>query len=291
MSADAEAMRRTLASFKEGLAGAGFVEGRNYVIDFIAEPNIARAPERIRQLLARTPAVLVVQTTPVAQAAAKAAHETPILFTAVSDPLESGLVASLARPGGNVTGVSSMLPELSGKLLELVRELLPDAARIAVLWNPDNPAKTLELRALRDAASRHRISLHELPARSKEEIEAALAGLGRAGAQALVVLGESLSFAHRKRIDELARASRVPVVSNITQHTEAGGLASYTADGVLLNRRLGALAAKILAGAKPATLPVELPTRFVLTVNQKSAKALGIAIPLTVLLRADRVIE
>lgn len=291
MSADSETMRRTMASFKEGLADEGFVEGRNYVIDFATEPDVARAPERIRQLLARTPAVLVVMTTPVAQAAAKAARETPILFTSVSDPLESGLVASLAQPGGNVTGVSNMLPELSGKLLELVRELLPDATRITVLWNPDNPAKAIELRALREAASRYKISLHELPARSKEEIEAALAGLGRAGARALVVLAESLTFAHRKRIDELARASRMPVVSNITQHIEAGGLASYTSDGALLNRRLGALAAKILAGAKPATLPVELPTRYVLTVNQKSAKALGIAIPQSVLLRADRVIE
>ena len=284
-------MRVTMARFKEGLAGEGFVEGRNYVIDFVTEPDVARAPERIRQLLARAPAVLVVMTTPVAQAAAKAARETPVLFTAVSDPVESGLVASLARPGGNVTGVSNMLPELSGKLLELVRELIPGAARIAVLWNPDNPAKALELRALRDAASRYKVSLHELPARSKEEIEAVLAGLGRAGAQALVVLGESLSFAHRKLIDELARASRVPVVSNITPHIEAGGMASYTSDGALLNRRLGVLAAKILAGAKPAALPVELPTRFVLTVNQKSAKALGITIPQTVLLRADKVIE
>lgn len=226
-----------------------------------------------------------------AQAAAKAARDTPILFTAVSDPVDSGLVASLARPGGNVTGVSTMLPELSGKLLELVRELLPEAARIAVLWNPDNPAKALELRALRDAASRHRISLRELPARSKEQIEAELADLGRARVRALVVLGESLTFAHRERIDALARASRVPVVSNLTQHTEAGGLASYTADYAPLNRRLGALAARILAGAKPATLPVELPTRFVLTVNQKSAKAFGITVPQSVLLRADRVIE
>jgi len=291
MSADAEAMRRVMASFNEGLAGEGFVEGRNYVIDLVTEPDVARAPERIAQLLARAPAMLVVQTTPVAQAAAMAARETPILFTAVSDPVESGLVASLARPGGNVTGVSTMLPVLSGMLLELVRELIPDAARIAVLWNPDNAAKTLELRALRVAASRHKISLHELPARSKEEIETVLAGLGRAGARALVVLAESLTFAHRERIDELGRASRVPIVSNLTQHTEAGGLASYTADYALLNRRLGALAAKILAGAKPAALPVELPTRFVLTVNQKSAKALGIAVPQTVLLRADRVIE
>jgi putative ABC transport system substrate-binding protein len=291
ISADAETMRRIMASFKEGLAGEGFVEGRNYAIDFVAEPDVARAPERIRQLLERAPAMLVVQTTPVAQAAAKAERDTPILFTSVSDPLESGLVASLARPGGNVTGVSNMLPELSGKLLELVRELVPSATGIAVLWNPDNPAKALELRALRDAAAKGKISLHELPARSREEIEAALAGLGRAGARALVVLGESLSFDHRKRIDELTRASRVPVVSNLTQHTEAGGLASYTADGALLNRRLGALAAKILAGAKPAALPVELPTRFVLTVNQKSAKALGITIPQSVLLRADRVIE
>ena len=291
MSADAEAMHLTIASFKEGLAGEGLVEGRNYAIDFVAEPDIALAPERIRQLLSRAPVVLVVQTTPVAQAAAKAARETPILFTAVSDPIESGLVASLARPGGNVTGVSNMLPELSGKLIELVRELQPNATRIAVLWNPDNPAKAIELHALRDAASRSKLVLHELPARSEVEIETALSGLGRAGAQALVVLGESLSIANRKRIDELARASRVPVVSNNTTHTEAGGLASYTADYTLLNRRLGALAAKILAGASPASLPVELPTRFVLAVNRKSAKALGIKIPQSVLLRADRVIE
>jgi putative ABC transport system substrate-binding protein len=291
MSADAEAMRRVMVSFKEGLAGEGLVEGRNYIIDFVAEPDLTRASARIQQLLARAPEVLVVQTTPVAQAAAKATRETPILFTAVSDPIESGLVASLRRPGGNVTGVATMLPELSGKLLELIRELLPGVARIAVLWNPDNPAKALELRALHDAASRSRISVHELPARSRQEIEAALAGLGPNGARALVVLAESLSFANRKRIDELARANRIAVVSNLTQHTEAGGLASYTPDYALLNQRLGALAAKILAGAKPAALPVELPTRFVLAVNQKTAKALGLTIPQSLLLRADRVIE
>lgn len=289
--ADAEVTRRILSDFREGLAGEGFAEGRKLAIDFIAEADIAKVPERVAELLRRKPEVLVAVTTPVALAAARATRDTPIVFSTVSDPVGSGLVASLARPGGNVTGVSNMLPELSGKLLELVREIIPGVGRVAVLWNPDNPAKAMELRELRAAGPGGKIALQELPARSGQEIERAVSGLGKDGARALVILGETLTFTHRRKIAELALANRMPVISNNTAHTDVGGLASYSPDYRLLNRRLGALAAKILSGAKPADLPVELPTKFELVVNRKTAKVLGLKIPPSILLRADRVIE
>jgi len=290
-AADAEVTRRILSQFREGLAGEGFAEGRNVAIDFIAEADIAKVPGRVAELLRRKPDVLVAVTTPVAQAAARATRDTPIVFSTVSDPVGSGLVVSLARPGGNVTGVRNMLPELSGKLLELVREIVPRAGRIAVLWNPDNPAKALELRELRAAGQGGKIALQELPARTGQEIERAVSGLGKEGVRALVILAETLTFTHRQKIAELALANRMPVISNNSPHTDAGGLASYSPDYRLLNRRVGALAAKILSGTKPADLPVELPTKFELVINLKTAKSLGLKIPGSILLRADRVIE
>ena len=289
--ADTDVTRRILSGFREGLAGAGFAEGRNVTIDFIAEPEIIKLPERVRELLARKPDLLVALTTPIAQAAARATRITPIVFGTVSDPIGSGLVASLARPGGNVTGVSNMLPELSGKLLELLREIVPTVERVAVLWNPDNPAKAIELRELQAAALSTKLVLLEVPARSGQEIERALSGLSKDGAQALVILAETLTFTHRQRISELALARRIPIISNNTPHTQAGGLVSYSPIYGMLDRRLGALAGKILSGAKPAELPVELPTNFEVVVNLKTAKALGVKMPQSILLRAERVIE
>jgi len=280
-----------LATFREGLAAEGLADGRDFAIDYTAEPRIDRLPGKVAELLKREPALLVAMTTPAAQAAAKATRQVPVIFAAVSDPVGSGLVASLARPGGNVTGVSTMLPEISGKLLEFVRELVPDVARIAALWNPDNPAKALEIAELRLASRKLRVDLVELPVRSLHEIERELAPGSKETPRVLVILAETLTDENRKRIDELARANGMAVVSNYRSHTEAGGVLSYSADYKSLNRRLGALAAKILKGAKPADLPVELPANFELIVNKNAAKRLGLVIPNSVLLRADAVIE
>ncbi|MEW6687793.1 MAG: ABC transporter substrate-binding protein [Pseudomonadota bacterium] len=288
--ADSVTTRNTLDGFRKGLTEHGLIEGRDYTIEFAAEPRIAQLGARVAELIARKPALLVAITTPAAQAAARATRDIPVVFGVVSDPVGSGIVTSLARPGGNVTGVSNMLPALSGKLLELARALLPGLSRAAVLWNPDNPAKVIEAEELRIAAKSTGVALEELPARSAGEIERALAP-GKDRPKLLVILGETLTQANRARIAQLALAGRMAVVSNLSTHTQAGGVLSYSPDYRELNRRLGAFAARILKGARPEDLPVELPTRFELLVNLKAAKTLGIQVPQTLLLRADRVIE
>lgn len=282
---------RTLAAFREGLVGEGLVEERDFTIDYTSEPRIDRVRGKVTDLLKGNPSLLVAITTPVAQAAAKATRQIPIVFGVVSDPVGSGLVESLARPGGNVTGVSNMLPALSGKLLELVRELLPSTSRVAMLWNPDNPAKEIEAEELRAAARKLNLGLAEFPARTLAEIEGVLARGAKQRPTVLVILAETLTDANRKRIAELALVGRIAVVSNLASHTEAGGLLSYQPDYAAHSRRVGALAGKILKGAAPADLPVELPAKFELLVNKGAAKVLGIAIPPSILLRADRVIE
>ncbi len=289
--ADAATTRRMLAWFREGLAGEGLLEGRDLTIEYSSEPRIDRVSATVGELLKRNPALLVAITTPVAQSAAKGARQIPVVFGVVSDPVGSGLVASLARPGGNVTGVSNMLPALSGKLLEFVRELVPGISRVGVLWNPDNPAKAMEAEQLRVAARKLNVALEEFPAHTLTEIESALARGIKEKPAVLVVLAETVTQTHSKRIAELTWQSRTVVVSNLSTHTESGGVLSYQPDYMAHHRRVGALAGKILKGALPADLPVELPANFELLVNKRAAKALGIALPPSLLLRADRVIE
>jgi putative ABC transport system substrate-binding protein len=280
-----------LTGFRRGLTDEALTEGRDFIIEYSSEPRIEQLPAKIAEVLKRDPVLLVATTTPVAQAAAKATPHLPIVFNTVSDPVGSGLVASLARPGNNVTGVSNMLPELSGKLLDLVRELLPGATPVAVLWNPDNPAKVLEVAELRIAAKKLSVDLAELPVRSLPDIERALEPGQKNMGKVLVILAETLTGVHSKRIDELLQVRRIAVISNHRIHTLAGGLLSYAPDYAALHRRLGGLTAKILKGAKPAEIPVELPTKFEILVNLKTAKMLGLTIPQSILIRADRVIE
>jgi len=288
---DADTTRRTLELFRQGLREQGLVEGRDYALEYLWETRIERVPARMQTLAHSGVVLIVATTTPVALAAAKATRDLPIVFGTVSDPVGSGLVESLARPGGNITGVTNVLPALSGKLLELAREIVPGTSRVAVMWNPDNPAKTLELHELQAAAQRSGIALSLLPARTAAEIDAALADLGGLGVQFLVTLSETLTHQYRTRIAELALAARMPSVSNHAPQVEAGGLVAYAPDYTLLGRRLGDLAGRILAGERPATLPVEQPTNFELVVNLKTARLLGLKIPQSVLLRANRVIE
>jgi putative ABC transport system substrate-binding protein len=280
-----------LARFREGMQAQGFSAGVDYEIDYAWEESIDRVSARMRSVIGGRPELVVAITTPVALAAAKATREMPIVFGTVSDPVASGLVQSLARPGGNVTGVANVLPALSGKLVELAREILPGARRIAVLWNPDNPAKALELHELEAHAQRAGIACLHFPARSAAEIEAALTSLDPTKAGALVVLSETLTHFNRERIARLALAARMPTLFNYVPHVEAGGLAAYSPDYDLQAMRLGELAGRILAGASPATLPVEQPNRFLLTVNLRTARALGLELSPAVLLRADKVIE
>lgn len=278
-----------LRGFREGLTAEGLNDGSDYILELAPVQVGERLADGVREALRRQATLLVPLTTLVAQATAREARGVPVLFGIVSDPIASGLVASLARPGGNVTGVSNMLPELSGKLLELLLEVIPRTSRVAVLFNPDNPAKLLEVRDLRVATKARGVLLRELPVRSGQDIDLALNAVSKDPAHALVILGEALTHNYAQHIDETTLKIRLPVVSNDPTHAEA--LASYAPDYAAHNRRLGALAGKVLKGAKPSQLPVELPTKFQLVINQKSARKLGITVPPSILLRADRVIE
>lgn len=285
------AARISMEWFRRGLADKHLSEPRDYVIDYVWEARIARVPARMEALVATAPDLIVAVTTPVAVAAARATRTLPIVFQLVSEPVASGLVENLARPGRNVTGVTNFLPALSGKVLELAREIIPSAARLAVMWNPANPAKTLELGELEKAAAATKVSLRQLPVRNAAEIERAFAALRPGECDALVVLADTLTHSNRQRIAELALAARLPSVFNHEPHVLAGGLASYSPDYQDLVQRAGDLAGRILTGADPAVLPVERPTRFSLAVNLRTAKALGVTIPPVVLLRANRVID
>jgi putative ABC transport system substrate-binding protein len=288
---DVPSVLRDLVRFRDELRRHGFHEGRDYALEYVSEASLERLPATMRGLLERPAHLIVAITTPVALAAARSTQEVPIVFGLVSDPVASGLVKSIRRPGGNATGVANVLPELSAKLLDLAREIIPGARRFAVMWNPDNPGKALELREFRAAARRARIALAELPVRSAGDIEAALAILPELEVAALVTLAGALTAAHRSRIAQAALASATPTVFNFTPHVAAGGLVSYSPRHAPLARRLGDLAGRILSGADPATLAVELPSEFELAVNLKTATALGITIPGSVLVRADQVIE
>lgn len=289
--ADVPSMVAGQALLREVLREHGLADGADYEIRYVWEERIENVAARMEEELRAAPDLVITLTTPVALAAAKATSRVPVVFGTVSDPVASGLVKSLARPGGNVTGVANVLPALSGKLIELLREVLPGTNRIAVLWNPDNPAKLLELREVQAHAGAAGIECVLRPTRSATEIDAALSASGGGRVAAAIVLSDTLTNAHRDRIAQIALAARLPTFFNYSPQVEAGGLASYTPDYQLQQRRLGELAGKILTGANPATIPEEQPVAFELLVNLKTARAIGVVVPRSILLRADRVIE
>lgn len=288
---DSPRVSASLAALREDLGRHGLVEGKDFSLEYLWEERIDRVPDRMRKLVESGVDLVIAITTPVALAAAQATRTIPIVFGTVSDPVESKLVNSLARPGRNLTGVTNVLPELSGKLLELARDIAPGLKRIAVMWNPDNSAKAFEFRELQAAAGRTGVEIVALPVRSAEQIVRAFSGLRTGEVGALVTLAETLTYANRERIAQLALAKRVPSVFSHTEHVRAGGLLSYSPDYQTLGRRMGDLAGRILSGANPALLPVEQPTIFELAVNLRTARALNIKIPQVILLRADEVIE
>lgn len=283
---------RPLAAFLEGLRDAGWEDGKNLKIDYRwAAGQVDRLPALAAELVRLRVEVLVAETTPATRAARAATQEIPIVFTSVSDPVGSGFVASLAHPGGNVTGVANILPELTGKLLELVREVVPGASRVAVVWNPGNSAKVLEQRVLAQAAARLATSLRSFEVRKAADLEAAFAAMAREQPDAVVTLADALTVTHARRMAELAVRERLPTVFSYARHADFGGLLAYGARYPPMYRRAGVLVARILDGAPPADLPVEQPREFELVVNLKTAKALGLTIPPSILVRADRVIE
>jgi len=279
-------------AFLEGMRALGYVEGQHFVLEYrAAAGHYERLPALAAELVQLKPEVIVAQGTPAALAAKAATTTIPIVMVGVGDPVESGLVASLARPGGNITGVSVSIPELVGKQLEFLKDVLPTVSRVAILWNPTNPTHALMVREADVAAQRLGVQLHRVEARSPEAFDSAFAAMTSAHAGALLVLVDNIFFEHRRRLAELAAMSHLPTMHQGRALVEAGGLISYWASAPDGWRRGATYVDKILKGAKPADLPVEQPTRFELVINLKTAQALGITMSLSLLMLADEVIK
>ncbi len=280
------------AAFHQGLRETGYVEGQNLVIEYRwAEYHYDRLPALAADLLGRkVDLVVAFGGIPAALAAKSATSTIPIVFS-VGDPVDLGLVASLARPSGNLTGVSTMAPELSPKRLELLSELVPRVGVIALLVNPNNSNTERIIGDMQEAAHAKAVQLHILKAGTESEIDAAFATLVQQQAGALVVGGDPFFEGRREQFVALASRHGVPAIYQWREFAEAGGLISYGTSFTAVNRQLGVYAGKILKGAKPADLPVEQPTTFELVVNLNTAKALGLTVPPAILARATEVIE
>ncbi len=279
-------------AFLEGMRALGYVEGQHFVLESRgAEGQYERFPALAAELVRLPVDVLMVPNTSAALAAKQATSTIPIVMTGMGDPVGTGLVASLAWPGGNITGLAILQPELIGKQLEFLKAVLPTVSRVALLWNPANPSHALDVRAAEVAAQALGVQLHRVEARGPDAFDSAFAAMTSAHAGALLVLGDTMFREHRGRLAELAATSRLPTMHNSRPYVEAGGLLSY---GVSLEdswRRAATYVDKILKGAKPADLPVEQPMKFELVINLKTAQALGIAIPPSILFQADEVIR
>jgi len=282
-----------LDAFRQGLRELGWVEGQNIVIDYrFAEGRFDRLPDLAAELVRLKVDIIVAVPTPAVTAAKKATETIPIVMIGVGDPVGTGLIASLARPGGNVTGLSfSVGVETFGKELELLKETVPRVRRVAILSNPANPVQPLQIREVNVAARSLGVQLQLLEARGPNEFDGAFAAMAKERVGALLIVADSMFFLHRTRLADLAARSRLPAAYGYGESVEAGGLMSYGPNVRDLYRRSATFVDKILKGAKPADLPVEQPTRFELVINLKTAKALGLTIPQSILLRADEVIQ
>jgi putative ABC transport system substrate-binding protein len=278
-------------AFRQGLRELGYVEGGSIVIEYrFAEGKLERLSDLAADLVRLKVDVLVAAGgTPAALAAKRATATVPIVMTNIGDPVAVGLVASLARPGGNVTGLSLLGPDTAGKRLELLREVVPALSRVAVLWNPANPSHALHLEETRAAARALGVQVQSLEARGPEDFETAFKAAR--GASGILALGDPVYRLHRAAIIDLAGRNRLPAMYEFTQFVEAGGLMCYGASLDDLYRRAATYVDKILKGAKPADIPVEQPMKFELVINLKTAKQIGLTIPPNVLARADRVIK
>jgi len=279
--------------FRQRLRELGYVEGQNIALIFpSAEVRRERLPHLAAELVSLKVDVIVAVGLIGAQAATEATKTIPIVMVGVAaDPVGTGLVASLARPGGNITGLTLISSELGGKRLELLKTVVPRVSRIAVLSNPTVQASALQMRETEVAARVLGVQLQSLEVRGPEDFETAFQAATRAGAGALITVDDALIFTHRARTVELAAKSRLPAIYGYWEFVDAGGLMSYAANLVDQYRHAATYVDKILKGAKPVDLPVEQPTKFELVINLKTAKALGLTIPQSVLLRADQVIE
>jgi putative ABC transport system substrate-binding protein len=280
-------------AFRQKLRDLGYIEGQNSVIEYRwAEGQDDRLPGLAAELVRLKADVIVTTGTPGTLAAKQATKTIPIVMASSGNPVQSGLVASLNRPGGNVTGLSIFAPELEGKRLELLKEAVPRLSRVALLWNPANPALTVIFQETQIAAQALRLTLQPVvEVRRVTDFENAFSTIAGARPQALVVLVDRLLLAHRRRIVDFAANSRLPAMYGYRDYVDAGGLMSYAPSNIDLFRGAAIYVDKILKGANPANLPVQQPAKFELVINLKAAKALGLTIPPSLRLRADEVIQ
>jgi putative ABC transport system substrate-binding protein len=291
-ASDLAAIRARTEGFRQGLRDLGYVEGQNIVIEWrSAEEALNRLRALAAELVDRKVAVIVTGDNASTAAAKEVTKSVPIVMATSGDPVGIGLVASLARPGGNVTGVTSLSRELYGKQVGLLKELIPTLSRVAVLSSPTNPGKILELRELEIAARRLGLQLQPAEIREAKQLDDAFSAMIKERAGALLVLPDPLLLTQRPQIADLAVRNRLPTIFARRENVEAGGLLSYGSSLPDQFRYAATYVDKILKGAKPADLPVEQATKFDLIVNLKTAKALGLTIPQSLLLRADEVIQ
>jgi len=278
-------------TFQQAMRDLGYVEGKNIFIEYrYAEGKVDRLPNLAEELV-RLNVDVIWALGPAVSPAKNATKTIPIVITHVSDPVGSGLVASLARPGGNITGLSGFGSELSGKRLELLREVILKLSRVAVFGNPTSPANAQQLREMERAVGELGMKLQYLEVQSPKEIEPALLAASKGRAQAVLINRTPVTAVHYARIAELAIKNRLPTMYPDREFVEAGGLMSYGPDYIYMYRRVAVYVDKILKGTKPADLPVERPTKFELVINLKTAKQIGLTIPPNVLARADEVIK
>jgi putative tryptophan/tyrosine transport system substrate-binding protein len=281
-----------LEAFRQGLRDLGWIEGQNIVIEVrYAEGRTDQLPALAAELVRLKVDLIVTLTTPASLAAKQATATIPIVIGFVADPVGSGLVASLAHPGGNITGWTHLGLELRAKYLDLLKEAVPGAIRFGVLWNPANQVHRPSLKIIEAAAQALKVELYPVGARDPKELESAFSALAEKRVEALTVFPDGMFLAQAPLIIALAARSRLPAMYGVREFAEAGGLMAYGANLSDMHRRGASFVDKILKGAKPADLPVEQPTKFELVINLRTAKALGLTIPQSVLIRAEKVIE
>jgi putative ABC transport system substrate-binding protein len=285
-------MADRIEAFRQGLRELGYVERKNIVIEWrYGQEKPDRVSELAAELVRLKVDVIVSGGNSATQAAKKATNTIPIVMTQSSDPVASGFVASLARPGGNITGLSTLAPEISGKRLELLKEIVPKLSRVAVLGTSTSPGNAQELREVELAVGALRVKLQYLDLLSSKDIETAFRAASKERADAVLMMSGAVGSSQRKEIAELAVKSRLPAIYEQAAYVEDGGLMSYGVSVTDLARRAATYVDKILKGAKPADLPVEQPMKFEFIINLKAAKQIGLTIPPNVLVRADKVIK
>jgi putative tryptophan/tyrosine transport system substrate-binding protein len=283
---------REVDAFQRGLRELGYIEGQNIAIDYrYARGQVERLPELAAELVRLNPDVIVAPYTPPALAAKRASSTIPIVFAAVADAVGAGLIASLARPGGNITGLTSTGAELGGKRLELLKQVISKTSRVAVLYNPADQSNVLVLKQLQESAPNLGLTLQPLAIREPGDFEGAFSAMARERTHAMVGAAGVLTSEHKEVLVGLAAKRRLPTMWAHRQFVDAGGLISYAVNFYDQIRQTAVYVDKILKGAKPGDLPVEQPTRYELVINLKTAKALGLTIPQSVLLQADQVLE